>query len=73
MLCKVMLLSIMVVGEILFFSSYLLRNKKLCFKIQKQLFLEQKVLERLKICFILLSLIIVCNFAMRVITSIKLL
>lgn len=73
MLYKVMLLSIMVVGEILFFSTHLLRNKKLCFKIQKQLFLEQKVLERLKICFILLSLIIVYNFVMRVITSIKLL
>ncbi len=43
------------------------------FKIQKQLFLEQKVWQRLKICFILLSLIIVYNFAMRVITSIKLL
>ncbi len=70
---KVAILSIVVVGEILFFSTYLLRNKNLCFKIQKHLFLEQKALERLKICFILLSLIIVYNFAMRVITSIKLL
>ena len=73
MLYKVMLLSIMVVGEILFFSTHLLKNKKLCFKIKSRLFLEQKALERLKICFILLSLIIVYNFAMRVITSIKLL
>lgn len=70
---KVVILSIVVVGEILFFSTHLLRNKNLCFKIQKQLFLEQKVWQRLKICFILLSLITVCNFAMRVITSIKLL
>lgn len=70
---KVAILSIAVVGKILCLGRYLLRNKKLCFKIQKQLFLEQKVWQRLKICFILLSLIIVCNFAMRVITSIKLL
>lgn len=70
---KVAILSIAVVGGILYFGRYLLRNKKICFKIQKQLFLEQKVWQKLKICFILLSLIIVYNFAMRVITSIKLL
>lgn len=35
---KVAILSIAVVGKILCLGRYLLRNKKICFKIQKQLF-----------------------------------
>lgn len=40
---KVAISSIVVVRKILCFGRYLLRNKNLCFKIKKRLFLEQKV------------------------------
>ena len=48
---KVAILSIAVVGEILYFGRYLLRNKKICFKIQKTVFFRTKSVAKVKDLF----------------------